>query len=401
MEQENQGRAAFILAVEDEAAVRSAMVAYLEDRDYRVAGVGSGREALQLCARELPDLVLCDLRMPGMDGLELLSELQGMAPELPVIIVSGVNRMEDAIQALKRGAWDYVTKPILDMEILDRAVRRALERVRLQRENRAHLERQEQLNRRLSAALERLRQDEQAARTLQASLLPPSPARLGPWRFRRRIFTSLYLSGDFVDWFPLGRDRTGFYMADVSGHGTASALVTVMLKTLFERYHQSPGAGEEGLLCSPAATLATLNRDLCRLLDDKYLTIFYGVLDARDDRLIYASGGQFPYPLQAEGERLIRRLDDHDQPVGLFDDAGYREFTVALGRTARLLMVSDGILELLTGDGRESRMEQLIGRLEQAGFDCDRLIGMLQLEQREELPDDIAFLTLQREPGDA
>lgn len=389
-----------ILTVEDEASVRMALIAYLEDLDYRVIESSSGAEALQLCRQSLPDLVLCDLRMPGMDGLELLSELQRLAPELPVIIVSGANRMDDAIQALKRGAWDYVTKPILDMEILDRAVRRALERVRLVRENRDYQQHLEQLNRKLKWALEQLQEDEQAARMLQSGMLPANRGAIGPWRFRQQIYTAAYLSGDFVDYFPLDEYCCGFYMADVSGHGAASAMVTAMLQALFEKYRQQQRQKGSDARWSPAETLSCLNQDLCRLLDDKYLTIFYGVLDSRRNRLLYSSGGQFPYPLLLEGTMLQQPLDQHDQPVGLFEEAAYRDFQVTLGETPGLLLLSDGILELLNDNGTEGRMKVLVGRLQAADFDIDALIEQLGIPQRQALPDDIAFLTIHRERAD-
>jgi len=357
-----------ILTVEDEAPVRMALVAYLQDLDYRVIESGSGSEALQLCRQSLPDLVLCDLRMPGMDGLELLSELQSLAPELPVIIVSGANRMDDAIQALKRGAWDYVTKPILDMEILDRAVRRALERVHLVQENRDYQRHLEQLNHRLEMALEQLQEGEQAARMLQSGMLPANRGSIGPWRFRQQIYTATYLSGDFVDYFSLDEYCCGFYMADVSGHGAASAMVTAMLQALFEKYRQQQGRRGSDARWSPAETLSYLNQDLCRLLDDKYLTIFYGVLDSRNNRLLYSSGGQFPYPLLLEGTLLRQPLDQHDQPVGLFEEAAYRDFQVTLGEAPRLLLLSDGILELLDDNGTEGRMRVLMERLQAVDF---------------------------------
>ncbi len=386
-----------VLTVEDEAAVRMALVSHLEDLGYRVIASSNGTEALQRCRQALPDLVLCDLRMPGMDGLELLSELQRLAPDLPVIIVSGANRMDDAIQALKRGAWDYVTKPILDLEILDRALKRALERVRLLRDNRDYQRHLEGLNLELKRALGLLQEDERAARMLQAGMLPDRQGRIGPWSFHQQIHSAAYLSGDFIDYFPLDEQRSGFYIADVSGHGAASAMVTAMLKTLFEKYRQRcRQEGRQNALCSPAETLGWLNRDLCPLLGDKYLTILYAVLDRRDGTLTYSSGGQFPYPLLLGPDGLQQLLDRHDQPVGLFEDADYREFRVTLEPGSRLLLVSDGILEFMAGDGAESRMQVLIRQLQAVDFDIAALVRKLAIAERNTLPDDIAFLTVTR-----
>jgi putative nucleotidyltransferase with HDIG domain len=129
-----------ILSIEDENVVRENMAAFLEDSGYEVLQCSDGREGLELFRRESPDLVLVDLRMPEKNGLEVLAEITAESPETPVIIVSGTGVMRDAIEALRLGAWDFVTKPIQDMGVLDHAVRRALERARLIKENRRHRE---------------------------------------------------------------------------------------------------------------------------------------------------------------------------------------------------------------------------------------------------------------------
>ena len=127
-----------LLVVDDDPAVRESLCAYLEDSGYEVACADGGVGGLQRFRAESPDLVLLDLRMPDMDGLEVLHRLTEEAPETPVIIVSGAGLIGDAIEALRRGAWDFVTKPIGEMEILEHAVERALERSRLRLENRRY-----------------------------------------------------------------------------------------------------------------------------------------------------------------------------------------------------------------------------------------------------------------------
>ena len=100
--------------------------------------------ALADLARELaPEIVAMDLRMPRMDGLEVLEAISGELDQVPVIVVTGAGVLQDAVAALRLGAFDFVTKPIVDMAVLEHAVLRALERNRLKEENRryqAHLE---------------------------------------------------------------------------------------------------------------------------------------------------------------------------------------------------------------------------------------------------------------------
>ena len=129
-----------ILAIDDESVVRQAIGAYLEDRGYSCLEAENGRVGLEVFRREKPDLILVDLRMPEVDGLEVLATVSQESPETPVIIVSGTGVVADAIEALHLGAWDYVLKPIKDMEVLLHAVEKTLERARLIEENRKYRE---------------------------------------------------------------------------------------------------------------------------------------------------------------------------------------------------------------------------------------------------------------------
>jgi len=116
-----------ILTIEDDKLVRKAIASYLQGLGYNVLQAADGAEGLEIFRRGHPDIVLTDLRLPEIDGMELLSVIRGKSPELPVIIVSGMGTLGDAIKALKLGARDYVTKPISDMGLIKHAIERALE----------------------------------------------------------------------------------------------------------------------------------------------------------------------------------------------------------------------------------------------------------------------------------
>jgi CheY-like chemotaxis protein len=115
-----------VLTIDDEPMVRDIFSVYLEDSGFEVIQASDGPTGIDLIRRERPDLVLCDLRMPGMDGLQVLATVTREFPDLPILVVSGMGGMSDAIQALKFGAWDYVTKPIEDMAVLEHAIAHAL-----------------------------------------------------------------------------------------------------------------------------------------------------------------------------------------------------------------------------------------------------------------------------------
>ncbi len=144
-----------ILIIEDEDILRNIILYYLEECGYKVREASNGRIGLDLFRQHTPSLVLLDLRMPVMGGLEVLGEIHTISPDTPVIIVSGAGNITDAIEAIHLGAWDYITKPIIEMKVLEYAIRRSLERSQLIEENRrysAHLE--EEIAKR-TAALEK------------------------------------------------------------------------------------------------------------------------------------------------------------------------------------------------------------------------------------------------------
>ncbi|MET0106022.1 MAG: HD domain-containing phosphohydrolase [Sedimenticola sp.] len=161
-----------ILVVDDDPVLRESVAAYLEDSDFSVITATNGREGLETLEEQSPDLVLLDLRMPVMDGIEALPLMVKQNPDTPVIIVSGMGTLDDAIEALRLGAWDFITKPVHDLAFLEHSVMRSLERAHLIRENRRyreHLEeeviaRTEELAARNVELEESRREIEQAAR---------------------------------------------------------------------------------------------------------------------------------------------------------------------------------------------------------------------------------------------
>jgi serine phosphatase RsbU (regulator of sigma subunit) len=388
-------RPARILTIDDEDLVREVITAYLEDSGFEVIQAGDGQTGINLICRELPDLVLCDLRMPGMDGLQVLATVTRDFPELPILVVSGLGGMSDAIQALKLGAWDYVTKPIEDMAVLEYAINHALERARLRRENREHREHLEAVNEQLQQTLRRLQEDETAARRIQFQLLPENDKAYRNYRFSRHLLTSQYLSGDFVDYFAIDGEHLGFYIADVSGHGVSSAFVTVMLKSYMSRYRELYRQNRDKGILNPAETLSRLNREIFGCHMDKYLTMFYGVIHWPNNQLRYSSGGQFPFPILFDGEQASY-LGKKSLPVGLFDFASYQIESLDLPRWFAMVLISDGILETLPQTTLRDKQAFLLDRIQNTELDIENLIQVLGLDCAGPLPDDVTLLLVTR-----
>jgi two-component system NtrC family sensor kinase len=144
-----------ILTVEDDLSTRKTISVYLGSKGFRVMEAKDGRVGLDIFRKENIGLILLDLRIPEIDGLEVLETVAGESPETPVIIISGTGEISDVVQALRLGAWDYVLKPIHDISVLMHSIEKALERARLLQQNQRY---QEQLEEDIERRTQELRQ---------------------------------------------------------------------------------------------------------------------------------------------------------------------------------------------------------------------------------------------------
>ena len=125
-----------ILVIDDEAAIRDSLRMTLEYEGYEFLGAATGQEGLALAEREAPDLVLLDVKMPGMDGIEVLERLRNMNDQLPIVVISGHGTISTAVEATKKGAWDFIEKPFASERVLV-SLRNALDQRQLRDENRS------------------------------------------------------------------------------------------------------------------------------------------------------------------------------------------------------------------------------------------------------------------------
>ncbi len=124
-----------VLIVDDEEGIRESLSGILEDEGYRIISTGTGEDALRMIQEQTPDLVILDVWLPKMDGVEALQEIKSSKRDIPVIMISGHGNIEVAVKATRMGAYDFLEKP-LSLERVLLSARRALERSALERENR-------------------------------------------------------------------------------------------------------------------------------------------------------------------------------------------------------------------------------------------------------------------------
>ena len=124
-----------ILIIDDERAIRKTLSEILSYEGFKVDEAADGEEGLKLFSEKTYDVVLCDIKMPKIDGLEFLTQVNAKNPDVPVIMISGHGTIETAVDAVKKGAYDYVAKPP-DLNRLLITIRNALERNNLSKETR-------------------------------------------------------------------------------------------------------------------------------------------------------------------------------------------------------------------------------------------------------------------------
>ncbi|SEK88974.1 Serine phosphatase RsbU, regulator of sigma subunit [Atopomonas hussainii] len=383
-----------LLLVDDEEVVRHSLAAYLEDSGHQVAQAADGLQALAVLKQQTFDLLLCDLRMPKMDGLSLIRQVKEHYPQLPVIVISGAGVMGDVVQALRLGASDYLIKPVHDLSMLEHAVNKALEHARLEAENARYRHELEAANRELKASLRVLEDDQAAGRQLQMNILPPTPWQASGFTFSHQITPSLYLSGDFIDYFQVNDHLLAFYLADVSGHGASSAFATVLLKFMTTRLLYEFRRNDRETF-APSEVLDSINRGLINCKLGKHVTMLGGVIDLRSNTLHYSVGGHLPLPVLLQ-QGKAEFLPGRGLPVGLFAKAKYDDHSVSLPAEFALVMMSDGILELIPGDTLKAKEASLPGLIERSGGTLDGLRSELGLAKLKDIPDDIALLVLSR-----
>ena len=381
-----------ILLIDDDSSVRRSISTFLSDSGFEIIEAANGSDGVFLFKREKPDLVLCDLRMPDMDGLEVIKEVTSESSNTPVIVISGYGEIGDAVQALRLGAADYLMKPIKDLEVLEYSVRRGLKQAALIAENLDYGKQLESTNSQLRRSLDLLRTDQQAGRLVQTRLLPHTPFQLGRFVCQHKIVPSLYLSGDFVDYWSAEDGQLVFYIADVSGHGASSAFVTVLLKYMARDITKRQHKRHESL--SAAAILAKLNKELNQANLQKHVTMFIGIVDQKLNYLTYSAAGHYPMPIVGS-RKGYTLLEEKSFPLGVHDKASYDDVILEIDSEFSINLFSDGVLELIDAQSLASKESYLIDLVTSKKGDYQEVYDSLDLDSVPDAPDDVALLTIE------
>jgi len=337
------------------------------------------------------DVILCELDLQDFSWVDARRALREMDVQVPAIMFCDTAKVDQMMTALRLGASDFFLRPVEDEGALIRSIERCVRQRRLRRELRESRQRLEAANAELRGTVKMLEQDQQAGRQVQLRMLPVSPLVLNGYVFSHTVIPSLYLSGDFTDYFTLGENHVIFFMADVSGHGSSSAFATVLLKNLFARKRSDFSRRDDDAIMSPVAMLQHANRELLDLKVDKFATMVVGLLDMENNTLRYSVAGHLPLPVLVS-DTGARYLKGEGSTVGLLEDADYQECRIDLPDRFMLALFSDGILEILPPKNLIEKEKYFLDVFERPADSPEDLLVHLGLDRVKAAPDDIAAL---------
>lgn len=385
-----------LLLIDNDDDVRDTLGSYLCGAGYSLLTASTPQQGLQLFAEQSPDLVLCDLNMANTEGRSLVEALREQSPLKPIIVLSSDQDMGHVLTALRQGANDYLGKPIADMKMVEHAIERCLQLITLQQQNLDYRRRLQQTNRELEHSLKILEQDQRAGRKVHSRLLPKTPKQFGDFQFSQKVIPSLYLSGDFIDYFAVGDHYVVFYIADVSGHGASSAFVTVLMKNFFARKRSEYRHFDDQTILSPVRLLRLANRGLMQSGIGKHVTMVMGVLDMQEDKLCYSVAGHLPLPILVSPDGC-QFLQGEGMPIGLFESAEYSEQTLQLPEKFVLTLFTDGILEIISPETLLEQEAFLLDHLAEGVLTIEEVAQALRVDHIKEVPDDVAALLISRQ----
>jgi sigma-B regulation protein RsbU (phosphoserine phosphatase) len=332
-------RASRILVVDDDPGMLRAVERVLGGL-HHVIGTTSPREALQNAAAINPDLAIIDIRMPDLDGFDLMTRLKSQFAELDIILMTGSidDLDEKLVRALRSPAFYFIQKPF-DRDVLSTLVQRCLE-LRWRRE-------QHRQN------VERLEIEMAEARAFQLSLLPDPETVINGLAICCRYTPCAALGGDLYDYSPVGSGETALLVADVCGHGVSAAMLTGVVKSAF---HASRAEGFD-----PSAVVDRVWHALAPFSAQRFVTLFTALVAPVERQLRYASAGHPSIPLWSHVRDPVW-LESTGPLISPVLSTSWDVRTTSINEGDQLLLYTDGVSEPLADvDGcAKSRIETLI-----------------------------------------
>jgi phosphoserine phosphatase RsbU/P len=323
-----------ILVVDDEPGMLRAVERILSG-PHHVVSSRSSLEAIDVAARFHPELAILDVRMPELNGFELMARLHAQDANLDVILMTGsVDDLDDKlVRAIRGEAFYFIQKPF-DRAVLRTLVERCLG-LRWRREERRRY-------------LRRLETELAEARAFQQSLLPAREAVVGPLALWCRYSPCSELGGDLYDYAGAASGQAALLVADVSGHGTSAAMLTATVKSAFRSTHA------DGY--DPAVVVHRVAGSLAAFGFDRFVTLFAAVVSRDGRELQYVNAGHPPGLLWSTIRAPVWLSSTGPLISPALPPCTWNVASVTLAEGDHLLLYTDGVSDAL-GDGPQSGEE--------------------------------------------
>ena len=336
-----------ILLVDDNPTNLQVLYQTLEGTGCKLLVAKDGETALGIAEKALPDLILLDIMMPGIDGFEVCSRLKknSTTQGIPVIFLSALTDTKDKVRGLQLGAVDYVSKPFQPDEVIAR-VNTHLTIHRLKRE--------------VEQKKDALEDELEVVSDVQRRLLPKDLPEIAGLKLAVHYETSLYAGGDYYDIAKIGDNQWGFLVADAEGHSAPAAVMMAMTCALFRSYPEPPA--------EPGELIYFLNQHLCKVADPSFVTALYVVYDANHHTLKIARAGHPPPMIYRSSEKkAVEYVCGGVFPLGIDTYEKVPVTDAELQPGDRILMYTDGITERFSSGGETYGEERLLLQLEGDG----------------------------------
>ncbi len=233
-----------IMVVDDDPIFRRMTRAFLEQLNYAVVEAENGLQALQSLRECAPDLIICDLSMPILNGIEFVEEMNLEYPSLPAIVVSATDDMSEVAKVLRFGIKDFLPKPITNYQHLAQAIENTLQENSCQncynrdfssqwfRVDGGEMPDEQELH----WHLEYLENHPGAARSLLTALLPDKDAKQGDWRCNYRLLQSADIMPVVFDYHWLMNGQFLFYLVNSGASSRGAIATTLLIRALFDDY---------------------------------------------------------------------------------------------------------------------------------------------------------------------
>ncbi|EAQ31882.1 response regulator [Idiomarina baltica] len=298
-----------VLLIEDDRVFQSVVEQFLIQQNYAVHCVEYGEQGVSWCQQNTPDIVLCDLMLPDINGLEVIERLLSLAPHLPVIVISASDDMGDIREAVRLGAWDYLVKPIDRLDTITQAIEHCLQRHRLEETYVSDIWE-------LDSHINQLYQDDHIVARLANDLLAKQPLNVGDYHIESQVAAGAE-ANIWIDYRPLTEGRVLIVMATAHSQTEQNLIPLLVLKTLIAPLIRQHLAGSDDTILDPRSLVQHINFELCH---SRVRTAFDGVFAVLDTE-------QHAFRWTQVGDRL--RMQPQAKPdlaLGIWRHASFHNY---------------------------------------------------------------------------